>query len=294
MTTSPSGSPSRPSATTTSAEAVRVTGRRLGLFRRQRELFGRRRVLALLVKRDLSVRYASSALGYFWSLLDPLLMSVIYWFVFTRIFQRGVGHEPYVIFLLVALLPWTWFQNAVGDSANALFHEARLVRSTSLPREFWVLRVVLSKGVEFLLSIPVLALLVLIFHPHLNGYIWLFPVAIIMQVVLLTGIAMILAPLTVLLRDIDPLVKVGLRFLFYVSPIIYGVHDIMEMGAPTWMKEAFLANPMTGILTAYRAGFFVEEVNWRVIGAAGISSLFILLIGQIVFMRLERQVLKEL
>lgn len=273
---------------------IRVTTRSRPLWSRPADLWSRRSILWLLVRRDLSVRYASSALGYLWSLLDPLLMSIVYWFVFTRIFAKGVGEQPYVIFLLVALLPWTWFQNTVGDSSHALQQESRLVRSTSLPREYWALRIVLSKGVEFLLSLPVLALLVVIFDARVNAYLWLFPIAILIQVVLLTGLALLLSPLTVLLRDIDPLVKIALRFLFYVSPIIYGVHDIMGMSAPEWMKQAFMLNPMTGILSTYRAGFFAEQMDWQVFWSAVVVSFIILLLGQIVFSRLERQVLKEL
>lgn len=279
---------------TTTNEPVRVTGRRKSALSRPKELWERRSILWLLVKRDLSVRYASSALGYLWSLLDPLLMSAVYWFVFTKIFSRQVGHDPYVVFLLVALLPWTWFQNSVGDSSHALQLESRLARSTALPREVWALRVVLSKGVEFMFSIPIMGLLVVIFHPGVNGLIWLFPVAIVVQLILLTGISLLLAPLTVLLRDVDPLVKVALRFMFYVSPIIYGVNDILEMNTPGWMKDLFLLNPMTGILSAYRAGFFPQELDWRVFGTSVLVSVIVLIAGQLVFSRLERDVLKEL
>lgn len=279
----------------TAQETVRVTGQTRTLWSRPGDVWAHRKVLGLLVKRDLSVRYAASVLGYFWSMLDPLLMSVVYWFVFTKIFPRGVGHEPYVIFLLVALLPWTWFQNAVSDSSHALQAESRLARSTSLPRELWALRIVLSKGVEFLYSIPVMCLLVLIFHPTIDvGYLWVFPLAVIVQAILLIGIALLLAPLTVLLQDVDPLVKVALRFGFYVSPIIYGVRDIEGMGATDWMKEAFLLNPMTGILSGYRAAFFPSEMDWQVFGTAAAFSVVILVLGQVVFSRLERDVLKEL
>ena len=82
----------------------------------QRTPFARyRHSLWLLTRRDLRVRYSTSALGYLWSILDPLVMSAIYWFVFTQIFQRTVGHEPYIVFLITALLPWVWFNTSVSD-----------------------------------------------------------------------------------------------------------------------------------------------------------------------------------
>ena len=69
--------------------------------------------LWLLSARDLRVRYSTSALGYLWSILDPLVMSLIYWFVFTQVFERPVGTEPYIVFLITALLPWVWFNASV-------------------------------------------------------------------------------------------------------------------------------------------------------------------------------------
>ncbi|WP_322785431.1 ABC transporter permease [Cellulosimicrobium cellulans] len=257
-------------------------------------LWRARSVLGLLVRRDLKVRYADSLLGYFWSILDPLLMAAVYWFVFTKIFPRSVGEEPYIIFLLAALLPWTWFQNCVGDSAKSLQQDSRLVRSTRLPREVWPLRVVLSKTVEFGFSIPVLGAFLLIYHPHINSYIWLFPLAVVMQLVLLAGLGLLLAPLEVLLRDIDPLIRVAMRVLFYASPVLYGIQDVYNAGIPDVIRTLYLLNPMSGIITAYRAGFFAEAVHWDAIAIAGGLSVLTLVFGWIVFARTERSMLKEL
>ena len=82
--------------------------------------------LWLLSARDLRVRYSTSALGYLWSVLDPLLMSLIYWFIFTQVFSRGVGAEPYIVFLLSALLPCVWFNAAVGEFTRAFLKDAKL------------------------------------------------------------------------------------------------------------------------------------------------------------------------
>src|SRR5690606_35955840 len=107
-----------------------------------------RRSLLLLTGRDLKLRYSTSFLGYLWSVLDPLLMAGIYYLVFQLIFHREVGDEPYIVFLLVGLLPWTWFNGVVSESTVAYSREARLIRSTTIPRTIWVARIVLSKGAE--------------------------------------------------------------------------------------------------------------------------------------------------
>src|ERR1700709_538185 len=122
-----------------------------------------RHSLWLLTKRYLKVRYSTSALGYVWSILDPLLMSGIYYFVFVVIFDRGSAvDQPYIVFLLTGLLPWVWFNGGVGDMTKAFLQEAKLIRSTSIPRSIWIIRRVLSKGIEFLASIPVLIVFALL------------------------------------------------------------------------------------------------------------------------------------
>ena len=139
-----------------------------------------RHSLWLLTTRDLKVRYSTSALGYVWSVLDPLVMAGIYWFVFTQVFQRPVGTDPYIVFLLSALLPWMWFNGSVSDSTRAFLKDAKLVRSTMIPRTIWVNRIVLSKGIEFLLALPVLALFVVVFHAPVHWELALFPLAIVL------------------------------------------------------------------------------------------------------------------
>ncbi len=250
--------------------------------------------LWLLSARDLKVRYSTSALGYLWSILDPLVMSAIYWFVFTQVFQRTVGHEPYIVFLITALLPWVWFNAAVSDFTRAFSKDARLVRSTAIPRTIWVNRIVLSKGIEFLCSIPVLALFVVVSQfgedpARLSwGLLW-FPVAALLQTVLLIGLGLLVAPLCVLWTDLERTTKLILRALFYASPVIYGVEDLP---APFDTLAAF--NPLSGIFALYRVGFFPQEWDPLVVIIGAVMSFFFLALGILTFRRLERPMLKEL
>lgn len=246
--------------------------------------------LWLLSARDLKVRYATSALGYLWSVLDPLVMALIYWFVFTQVFGRGVGEEPYIVFLITALLPWVWFNAAVTDFTKAFTKDGRLVRSTAIPRSIWVTRIILSKGVEFLLSLPVLALFAVVAGASLTwGILW-FPLAVLLQTVLLLGLGLLVAPLCVLWTDLERTTRLILRALFYASPVIYGVSDLP---APFHDLIA-IVNPLSGIFTLYRAGFFPEQWDTlAVLSSIGVS-LLVLLAGMLVFRRLERSLLKEL
>ncbi|MCP2368057.1 ABC-2 type transport system permease protein [Agromyces flavus] len=250
---------------------------------------GYRHSLWLLTTRDLKVRYSTSALGYLWSILDPLVMAGIYWFVFTQVFQRPVGTEPYIVFLLSALMPWMWFNGSVSDSTRAFLKDAKLVRSTKLPRTIWVNRIVLSKGIEFLLSLPVLALFAALFGAGVGWELVLFPLAIALQATLTAGVGLIIAPLVVFFRDLERATKLVLRFLFYASPIVYGTSNLPE-GLHFW--AAF--NPLTGIFGLYRSAFFPDELDWFAVGVAAAMSLAFLAVGLWVFRSAERQVLKEI
>lgn len=240
--------------------------------------------------RDLRVRYSTSVLGYFWSILDPLVMAGIYWFVFTQVFDRTVGEQPYIVFLLCALLPWMWFNGAVSDTTRAYLREAKLIRSTKIPRTIWVARLVLSKGIEFVASIPVLIVFAIITGATLHWEAVYFVLGILLQTILTMGVGLIVAPLVVFFRDLERATKLALRFLFYASPIIYGLSDLTELGLEVW--AAF--NPLAGIFSLYRAAFFPDQLNWMAVGIGAAMSVVILGIGILVFTRTERAVLKEI
>lgn len=248
-----------------------------------------RRSLWLLTTRDLKVRYSTSALGWFWSVLDPLVMSGIYWFVFTVVFQRDVGQEPYIVFLLAALLPWMWFTGATSDFTRAFSSQAKLVRSTRIPRSIWVLRLVLAKGFEFIASLPVLAVFAIVAGARLDAHVLLFPFAVLLQATLLLGIGLIISPLVVFFRDLERAVKLVLRFLFYASPIVYSSSDL-----PADLHPWAALNPLTGIFGLYRAAFFPAELDWYAVGVSAAISAALVAVGALVFHRSLPAVLKEI
>jgi ABC-2 type transport system permease protein len=257
-------------------------------------VWDRRRILVLLITRDLKVKYAGSALGYFWSVLEPLMLAGIYWVVFTKLMKRQVGDEPYIVFLLAAMLPWQWANGSLRASMRALTKDAKLVRSTSLPREIWVLRSVGSRMMEFVFSLPVLAAFAILTGAHLTWYVVFFPVAMALQALLLTGCGLVLASVAVLYGDVERVMGITLRLLFYFSPILYGVHDISRRLGST-IGSFYILNPLAGILDLYRAAFFTDQwVGWRAVAVSAVFSVLMFVIGLRVFRRLEGTVLKEI
>ena len=249
------------------------------------------RSLWLLTMRDLRVRYTTSFLGYLWSIIDPLLMAGIYYFVFVLVFHRSVpGQEPYIVFLVSGLLPWTWFSNAVTDCTKAFTREAKLLRSTTIPRTIWVARMVLSKGIEFVASIPVLIAFALATGAvfHWQWVLWL--IAILLEALLLLGLGLIIAPLVVFFRDLERAIRLILRVLFYASPIIYGLNDLDKLH----LRTLGTLNPLTGIMGLYRSAFFPQDLDWVAVAVSAAISVAVLVIGVFVFRGSIRTVLKEI
>jgi len=235
------------------------------LWARLRRITQYRRILGLLVARDLKVRYAGSALGYLWTVLEPLLMSLVYWFVFAKIFHRnaGPGFDPFMLYLVAGQLAWAWFNGGISGVTRALRDEAQMVRSSNVPRELWVLRVVASKGTEYLFGLPVLALYALAYMKAPTKDIVFLPLAWIMQAVLITGAGLILAPAAVLFKDLERIVPIVLRVLFYASPVLYSINSV-----PKSVRFVYTFNPAVGFLTLTHAAFFPAALHqpvhkWR-------------------------------
>lgn len=269
-----------------------------------------RAVLWTLVKRDLRIRYARSALGYLWTLIDPLAMILIYWFVFGKVYssQSEARSEgiPFVLFMMAGVLAWNWFNNCVNETARALYAERLLVRSTNLPRELWVIRVVLSKGIEHLLSLPIYVLFIVYFR-YVDGSVqlhWaqllLWIPAILIELILCIGIGLVMAPVTALVDDFVRIVRIVLRLGFYLTPIVYSLEFLQAKGAKGdetlgLMGRLLEYNPLSGIIDLYHQALLINRTpQWHLWVIATVISLVWLVFGAWVFQKLEKPILKEI
>lgn len=265
---------------------------RTGPVDRAQRVWDYRKMLWILVKRDVKLRYAGSALGYLWSVLEPLLMSFVYYIIFTKIFSRGDPRytDPYIVFLLSGMLAWFWFNGTLTLSTKSLRSEAQMVRSSNVPRELWVLRSVLSKGIEFIFSLPVLVLFMLVYQTPVGWKIVFWPVAIVLECVLLTGLGLILSSIAALVRDVERIVPIVLRLMYFASPVLYSINQPRLHS----VRPVYDVNPIAGILDMFRIGIFPKEGDLTRMLTSAALSFVILGIGVFVFARLERQVLKEI
>lgn len=255
-----------------------------------RTIWEHRQVLRMLVRRDLQRQYTTFRLGYLWTLLEPLGMAAVLWFVFSVLLgARSFGLSPYLLFIVLGVLPWWWFLKGMRASTK-VFRRARgeLIFSL-LPTQIWILRVIVSSGIEFVLSLPILIIAMAITQSIPGPLIVLFPVAMVMQFIAMYGLALIIAPAVALTPDLGRTVRIVLRSLFYFTPILYTLGRIPEV-----LQNVAAINPLVGVFGLYRIGWWPDEAippSALVVSVA--STLVIVVIGVIVFHRLEPRVLKE-
>lgn len=205
-------------------------------------------VLQNFVSRDLKVKYRGTFLGYLWSLLEPLSLVFVYYFVFVVIAERGGPDYPLIVML--GILPYTFFSSVVTGGSTTLTQNRGLIRRVYLPRELFVLGHLGSQTVVLLLSLAAVVPLLWIYGEAPGWRIVLLVPAIGLIALLSTGLALALACANVLYRDVGYVLRVILRLGFYGSPVIYPIELV-----PDRLLEVYALNPMAVYLTMVRAAF---------------------------------------
>ena len=220
-----------------------------------KNLYRYRQLLMALTARDLKARYRGSALGFFWSLANPLLLLTVYTVVFTVFFPNRSA-TPYPLFLFAGILPWTFFSAAVLESTTSISSNAGLIKKVMFPAEALPLVVVMSHLVHFVLALPILLLATLGFAWHgdiqVHSTIALVPFLMILQAMFVAGVAMMVASISVLFRDLRDITSNLMQLGFFVTPIIYLIDDIRSRP----MRALLRLNPMTPFVVSYQDVLF--------------------------------------
>jgi ABC-2 type transport system permease protein len=200
-----------------------------------------------LAATDFKLRFFGSALGYLWTLMRPLMLFGVLYLVFTEVVRFGKGVPHYPVYLLAAIVMFTFFSEATGRAVNSLIERENLLRKIRFPRMVIPLSVALHSLFNLGLNLVVVFVFVLAsgIEPRVS---WLELVPLILLlVVFTTGIAMLLSALYVRYRDVQPIWEVVLQILFYASPVIYVTQQL-----PNSIEAAAMANPITAVLTQMR------------------------------------------
>lgn len=243
-----------------------------------------------LVLRNLRIRYKGSALGFVWTMLNPLLMMLIY-FIFVTLLRTGIDLPQ----LLVGILVWQFFVMCVSDSINAITGYPSLIKRTSFPKLTFPVSMVLANLVNFLLSLVVLAvflaLYVGIFNPAypllIDWTIVLLPLAVALQICLILGLSCCFSALNVYFRDIEHIMSVALLAWFFLTPVMYTIQMVESRAGPA-LFNLYLLNPMASLVTLYRRLFLGSPLPGGIAFYVSVSlAPIILVVGTAVFLKKE-------
>lgn len=256
---------------------------------RFRELIVYRGLIRNMVARDLKVRYKNSILGVLWSLLNPLLMMLVFTVVFTVMRNRAIDNFP--AFMLIGLLPWQFFQDGVSSATSSIVTNNALINKVYFPREILVISGVLSNLVNFLIALTLLIPILIYFNIQLTSWVLLLPVMIIIQVIFTLGIGFIVATANVFYRDVSMVTSVALLAGFFLTPIFYPSEELppsYTLFGIDWDIERmmFWLNPMASIIEGYRRIlFYGTEHAPDFLVRTFLTAMIVLVIGLIFFYR---------
>jgi lipopolysaccharide transport system permease protein len=258
-----------------------------------RALFRYRGLIQTLVARDLKARYRGSVLGFFWSFINPLLLLLIYSFVFSTVMYgvRSPDVEPYALFMFCGILPWTWFSASILEASNVLISGGNLIKKVLFPAEVLPIVTVLANMVHFFLGLPILVAFLVYYQRPLDALelMW-FPVIVFVQLFLLLGLSLLVSALTVHFRDLKDILGNLMTLWFFSTPIIYPMSQ-----APERYRWLLNLNPMTHLAISYQEVLFYigPHGHWKWLMALLLGSVGVFVAGYFVFDRLRDSFAEE-
>ncbi|HBN04373.1 MAG TPA: ABC transporter permease [Bacteroidales bacterium] len=254
-----------------------------------KELYAYREMIFSLVKKDLRGRYKGSVLGFLWTFINPLCQIIIYTLVFSVIMRSGI--EKFYLFLIVGLIPWIFFSSSINGGAISILTQQDLVKKIYFPREVLPISYVTSSFVNMLFSFIIVFIVLFISGVGVNPSALVFlPIVMIVEYILALGIALIASACTVFFRDLEHILSIITMAWMYLTPIMYSVDMVPEK-----IIQIFNLNPMTPVIIAYRDILYYKKIpQIETLLQATIIGITILIIGTLVFSRLQRNFAEEL
>jgi ABC-2 type transport system permease protein len=236
-----------------------------------KSLFQYRELIRNLVIKDLKLKYRDSVLGFLWSLANPLLLILVYSFVFGHI-MRG-GPENFAYFLMVGILPWNFFAQSLMMSTGSILDNGNLIRKVALPMEVFPVATVLFNLAQFVFALIVFFPMAWLFFKVPVAWSWInFLPVLGLQILFTLGLCFIISTVTVFYRDVRHFTEIFLMLFFWLTPIIYDMRS-----APETLKKVLYMNPFSYFILGYQDALYRNTFSslnqWRVITSLAILSI---------------------
>ena len=253
-----------------------------------KNLYKYRELLKTNIKKEIRGKYKGSWLGVIWTFLNPLLMLLVYSFVFPYILRIKI--ENYTMFMMIALIPWNFFTSAITAGVGSIVANDNLLKKVFFPREIIPISIVTSALVNFVITCFIMFIFIIGSGLGFSKYALLMPIIILIQYIITLGFVFILSAINVYIRDIDHFVNVFITLAFYATPIIY-TPDML----PQKFQWVVNLNPMAQLISAYRDILYYKQTpNFSVLSGWAMISIVILIIGYLIFNSLQKRFAEEL
>jgi lipopolysaccharide transport system permease protein len=253
------------------------------------KLYLQRNLIRNFVVRDLKARFIGSFMGFFWSVINPVVLIVSYYFVFSVIFpqkpQPEWGTDYFSLFLFCSILPWLFFQDTLQRSSTIIVDNANLVTKTIFPTEILPLTVMLAGLVNHLIGFVILMAVILLVLGKVSIVILFVPVYLFILMLFTLGLAWFISSLNVFVRDISQVLGVVLTFWFWFTPIFYTGNKFPE-------KYSFIVrwNPLAHFVSGYRDCLLrMRMPDFQVLALLGLGSLAVFVAGGLFFRYIKRE-----
>jgi len=242
-----------------------------------------RELLYFLVWRDVKIRYKQTLLGAAWAIVQPLLTMLIFTLIFSRVAKIDSNGIPYPVFAFSALLPWTFFANAVTSSGNSIVGSAHLITKVYFPRMIIPVAAVCAGLVDLAVAFPLLVALMFYYHLGLTLNILLLLPLLLLTTLLAIAMGTWLSAINVKYRDVKYAMPFLIQIWMYLSPVAYPSSVV-----PAKWRLLYSLNPFVGIIDGYRAALFGQALDWKSIGISIVVTGASLFYSSLQFRKMEK------
>lgn len=247
------------------------------------ELKNYRDLSFFLVWRDIKVMYAQTILGFAWAIIQPLIQIIIFSIIFGKVAKIPTEGIPYVLFSTVAIIPWTYMSTAMTQSSQSLVSNQNMLGKIYFPRLIFPLSPILSKLVNFFISIILLVSVMVYYEVAPTWNLVFFPLFVLMMMAIPAGLGMWLSALAIRYRDIKFAMTYVIQMLMYTAPIVYSASTIPEQ-----YRFIYSLNPIVGVIEGFRACLLGGDIPWLYIFPGMLTAIALVISGMLYFKRMER------
>ena len=247
-----------------------------------------RDLIYILTKKEIKTRYKNNALGYLWSLANPLAYALIFYFAFKIVFRFDI--DNYALFLICGLFPWQWLNNSSVTSANVFLNNTGLIKKAIFPRYILPVANCIQEGFHFLMTIPVILVFMMVFSVEMNSSLIIgVPLLFLIQFIMVVGVSLIVGTLNVFFRDINYIVQVSFQMLFYLTPILYPLSKI-----PDEYIDYMLLNPFAPIILCWKGLFLDGMLDSHYVYLSILYSAVMFAFGVFIYKKLSWRIAEEM